>query len=251
VIPVLIVAAAPLPAAAIAPPLDVPMRQVQTEVRDDGRTRRTFRLERTLRFAAEPEGFVVVLTSVSAEAEADADERARYKLANRGLMGRSMRVHLDREGKVRAIDDLPAVWAAWVEGLRAAAVDGPGAATLQRLDALPDDQRIAMLGAMATAVIAAPAERVVAPERPVSLASPPPFERLALTGTTAASAQDGRIVTRTTAAGAAPAGDARISLSITRTVDPVTGLLTASQRRTTTSTPRGTLTVTTGQTIEW
>lgn len=243
--------ASALPAYQIAPPLDVPVRQIQTEIRDDGRSRRTFRLERALRFTAEPGGYRATVTTVSVDADAEPQERARYKAANGGLAGVVLTVHLDRTGTVLSVDDLERVWAAWTGGLAATAESATGTAAIKRLADLPSAQRTAMLGAMVGTSLAPAADRTPAPERAVVLASPPPFTALQLTGTTATTSQGERMVTRTTATGASATGDVRVSLSVARTADPATGLLTGSQRRLTTSTARGTLTTTTEQTTDW
>lgn len=247
-------ALAPLPANEIAPPLDTPIRQIQTEIRDDGRNRRTFRLERTFRFSAEPDGYRVVVTTISADAEASPADRDRYRVANRGLLGLAFAVHLDRSARLRSVDDLDSIWAAWASGLTTAQEGSATTTTdaaMKRLGALSNEQRMAFIGSIATAIIAPQDERYGAPERAVALASPPPFGAITLTGTKIATATGDQVVTRVTATGSSPAGDARISLASADTVDVKSGLLANATKRTTTSTRGGTLAVETRQTLTW
>lgn len=250
----ILVAAAPLPAAEIAPPLDTPIRQEQVEIRDDGRAKRVFRLQRSIRFSAEPAGFQALVTTISADAEAGPEERDNYRIANRGLIGRTITMHLDRSGAVRSIDDIDTVWSAWTQGLattHGGANSAAANALLQRITAMPTEQRVVLIGAMITGMVAAPQERLAAPERPITLSSPPPFSTMQLNGTASATVVGARVVTRTTATGVTPNGDARISLTSVRTADPATGFVTGATRRTNTSTRTGNLIVETTQTLTW
>jgi hypothetical protein len=252
--------AAVLPAstASFTPPLGVVIRQTGEEVRDDGRSRRTFRIERDIVFATDAEGYRATVTLRTATADAPPEERERYRLANAPMIGRPVVIRLDRAGRLRGIEDLAAVWAAWSSGL--AATSAPGAdrdadALRARLNALPPDRTAAMVGSMVTQLVVPAAERTPVAARPVSLASPPPFGSVMLNGTGSAAMEGERLRIRVVATGEAPTtpgrAGARIAVTANRLADLATGLQVASHRSEKVSGPGVSLSVSNTIALSW
>lgn len=251
-------AVAPATPADIAPPLGVVVRHTSVQQRDDGRTRRTFRIARDIVFAADGDGFRATVTLQSATADAPPGEVENYRRANAPMLGRPVAIRLDRAGRLRTVEDQPAVWAAWSQGLAATRATRPGPETdavRERLRALPADRVAAMIGSMVTELVVPAAERRPAAARPVSLASPPPFAAATLTGTAVAVPEGSGLRIRLAASGTAPAGpgrpEARIGITVTRLADIATGLYRASVRTERTSAPGLTLAVTNTSELTW
>lgn len=255
--PAPIAAPAPVAADAIAPPLGIVMHQTTEQARDDGRAQRSFRIVRTLRFETEAGGFRLIVTLISADATTTADERRRFSAANAPMIGRPIVMHLNRAGMVQRIDDLDAVWRDWTAGLTAAVPEGRGrgAAPLRtRLDAMSLPQRQAMVASIADSLFAAPAERTPAAARPITLASPPPFADLALSGTTTATADPGGIRIRLAATGHTSTGGSHVeAITVTsdRLIDPVRGLVMTSNRRESLTIHGAKLVTNTATTLTW
>ena len=227
-----LIAAAPVAAGVIVPPLGVVLHQTSEQVRSDGRTVHRFRIARDIVFAADGDGYAATVTLKSADADADAAERRDYADANAPLLGRPITIRLDARGAVRSVDDLDAISADWAGGLAALIPAGRNAgidALRERLRTLPAARRQAMIGSMASTLFAAPDDRAAAPARPVTLASPPPFTDVALTGTMTLSAEGSAVRVRSTAQGrtAATATLPAASVAVTadRLVETASGLI--------------------------
>lgn len=251
-------AAAAAPAATFAPPVGVVLRQSTEEVREDGRARRAFRIARDIVFASEPTGFRATVTLRDATADGSPLEKQNYRAANAPLLARPVVIHIDHAGKLRSIDDLAGVWAAWSGGLAATRSSGStaeGDAIRARLAMLPPERIAAMIGSMVTELVVPAAERVPVVARPVSLASPPPFSTIMLNGTASATAEGDRLRVRLVATGEAPATSdrpaARIAVTAHRLVDTQSGLLRSATRSERVTAPGLSLTVTNTTTLDW
>lgn len=243
---------------AVAPPLDVTIRQASEQIRDDGHGARRFRIARTIVFAAEPTGYRVTVTLTSADADSNPAERQRYRAANATMLDRPIVMHVDQAGRLTAIDDFEAVSRAWIAGLTTTAPAGqdPKADALRaRLDALSPTRRREMIGSVVTSLFAGASERVPSASRPVKLASPAPFSDIVMTGTTATFAEGTRMRTHLSATGRAASTATRpaASLAVTtdRLVDPASGLIVSSTRRETTAGPGLKLSITATTKLSW
>ncbi|HVI99516.1 MAG TPA: hypothetical protein VM657_10680 [Sphingomonas sp.] len=239
---------APSEAARFAPPLDKPFAYVTVETRDDAGVERRFRSERRLVFHKEDGGYVATVTLLHAASGDGGDVGGMFAAALGALEGTPIRIHLDRAGKVTALDDRDVLWERLCTGFEAMAPDanaGRAHAIAAALRALPAGTRVAMLGSLVATVIGG-GEAALAPgsEQAVSLKTRPPAGApIAIPATQRVSiAPDGLIDIRTDAETDVPAtgNQARAHLAIERhrLIDPATGLVRRSEetRRTTLST---------------
>ncbi len=254
----LVQAVVPAAADVVAPPLGKVIRHTTEEVRHDGRDRRTFRIARDVVFATEPAGYRATVTLRAASAEGSALEQQNYRIANAPMLDRTVVIHLDRAGRLRSVEDIAAVWDAWTAGLAATRPGRTAAeadAARAQLRKLPPERVSAIIGSMVTELFVPAAERVPVAARPVSLASPPPFDSVTLTGTGSAVAVADKLHIRLAAAGEAPATNARpaarITVTINREVDVASGLLVRSTRSEKVSAPGLALTSTSTSQLAW
>jgi hypothetical protein len=240
----MLIAAALLQVAAVpvfAPPLDTPLRVV-TERVETGASPRRFRMERLVRFAPEAEGYraeVVILAIAGDTPEASG---ALYEAGFGSLAGRMLVFHLDRAGRVAAIEDMTGIWARICRGVADNAAarrnlpPADRAALTQRLEmpllALPADRQRALIGSLVAALIAEEAAEP-AGTRPVRIPGALPFGgAVTMEGQRVlSSAGDARMrsVTRASAPeGDAPARAGRVEVEMRREYDSQSGLLTQS-----------------------
>lgn len=223
-------AQAPVAAAGIAPPLGEPLTLVTEEVRGDGRDVRRYRLERTLLFTAEHEGFRVTMTLTGATADGDDTRRRMFAASNAALLGRPIVIHLDQRGGLRSVDDLGEVWRLWMSGLLGATqpdrerrdIIDPLTARLQRTE--PGEQQ-RLIAATVTTLVVPGDERAPSPPRGAQVA----VAGVALSGTLLSAAEGELIVSRLSAQ-SAPTEGMRVTLTSERKVDPRSGLVVAQRR---------------------
>lgn len=217
------------PAAIFAPPLGVPIRVVNERAEGEWH----FRMERLVRFAREGDGYRAEVWMVGANATGPDSVASMMEAGFAGLAGRTMVFHLDSAGKVTAIDDLPALWTHFCDGIaEIVKTKRPDAESMVApLRTLPAPQRTAMLASLVTALIA---EDVGEPEgtRPVRIPAKSPYGgQLSLTGTRRIERLGitQRSTTRAEADVAGANGPAHVETETIRDTDPASGLITATQ----------------------
>jgi len=145
--------------AGFSPPLDAPMHVV-TERRDDART---YRMERALRFLREGEGYRAEVMLRTATGDTDDTSGALYEAGFGAFAGRTILFHLDHDGAVTAIDEMPALWDRFCQRVAESAAARRTLAPLEReklaariaapLRAMPAERQRAMLASLVQAVI--------------------------------------------------------------------------------------------------
>jgi hypothetical protein len=156
----LIAAATPLP---FAPPLDRPLRYLQTEhrINSDG-TDMVFSLTEEATYSRDGGGYVLAVRTLSAEAKAPPVTAAVFDAGMKPFIGVTVRVRLSASGEPQAVIDPDATWDRVMAAFRATAAatpaDAPGNrraimdGTVQSFATLPPPAREAMMKAPATAL---------------------------------------------------------------------------------------------------
>lgn len=170
---------APAPAPPELPPPAPPalaaarLRVTLSEIRltDRGQTR--FASERLITLTPEAGGYRAEVT-IGPSSAAGGPIGALFLRAQQALAGRTLVIHLDPLGEVRAVDDLAAHWQAYCNAIAAIAEGGapapPGAAALiERLRSASEAQQRRTLGALASGIVAGARGALPPGERPVSL----------------------------------------------------------------------------------
>lgn len=227
-----------------APPLDMMLRYETWQDRDDAGAKEHFRLSRTIRFGREGAGYLAEVTTIAVDGGIASGAGAMFEAAMGALKGVTMRLHLDADGKVTAIDDQAALMARLRDAIVAAATAGKPederAALAQRLGgaltAMPEPLQREMLGSVLSSVIAdADTPAGASPAAPVTQRGSSPFGGSAdLAGTRRSWIDaDGRLVIEETLSGTArstrTADTAGIATTQRRTVDRATGLVLDSR----------------------
>jgi len=156
---VALAAAATQAPALLAPVLDRPYRLVFEDERNGPDGIQHFRIERTVVFKSEPEGFRADVTLVDVRTDASGEIGRRFLMATGALRNRTVTFHLSPDGSVRAIDDEAAVWSAIVAGVAAIAPQAGGENTPGRhpdgpLATLPPDAVRATLASILSPMLA-------------------------------------------------------------------------------------------------
>ncbi|WP_448664742.1 hypothetical protein ACG3SL_08755 [Sphingomonas sp. CJ20] len=230
-------------AVAFAPPLDTPLHVV-SERRETGPIDRRYRIERTVRFAREGDGYRAEVTLLAAKDAPSDPVGGMFETGLAALAGQRMTLHLDSKGQVIAIDDMAARWEQLCAGVAAAVAarrQAPTerAALAQRiampLRALPADRQRDMLGSLVTALIARDLPDPTGEPVPVRIQGASPFGApVSLEGTRRTMTLPGGRVRTTTrastridlpASGAVSARAAWVEIARTVTADPATGLI--------------------------
>lgn len=217
-------------AAGFAPPLDVPIRVV-TERRDDARI---YRMERHVRFAREGLGYRAEVALRAGTGETPDSTGAGYEAGFEAFAGSTLVFHLDPQGAVVAIDDMPALWERFCRRVAEIAAARRTLAPAEReklaariaapLRALPIERQRAMLGSLVQAVIA---DAAVAPgTTPVRLPGSSAYgEATPLEGLRTVVVLPGGLV-RSTVRAEAP----DVTLERVTDMDPRTGLIARNSR---------------------
>lgn len=237
-----VAAAAP----AFAPPLDAPLRVV-TERVESGASERRFRMERLVRFAREDAGYRAEVVILRIGGDTPEASGGLFEGGFGSLAGRILIFHLDRAGRVLAIDDMADIWSRICRGVADNAAarrnlpPADRAALTARLEApllaMPADRQRELLGSLVAALIAEESAEP-AGTKPVRIPGALPFggavtmegERV-LSGAGEARM---RSVTRASAEaplppeGSAPARAGRVEVEMRREFDTRSGLLTES-----------------------
>ncbi|MBO9712653.1 hypothetical protein [Sphingomonas sp.] len=228
------------------PPLAVPFRVVTERDQQGVSGHYRFRVERLVRFARDGLGYRAELRVTAVEGEGSEDVSTMFEASYSGLTGRTLVLRLDAAGKVIAIDDREAVWAAVCDSvgrifaLRTHKSAEERALLARRiaepLRSLPPERQLRVLGSILDAMIAhEPGEAIGT--RQVRVPGDSPFGgKLSLTGTrTVAPIPLGRRISVEASGDAAlPAANGsqppsgHVVLAILRDFDTATGLLTAS-----------------------
>ncbi len=244
--------------AGFAPPLDKPMRAVTEAVRTDNGITRRFVSARRIVFRPEGSGYRADVTIESAEPVDTADDpAAMFRAGFARIAGRAVVMHLDREGRVVAIDDQAALWAAVLDGIGALAPTGTSDLDRKRagrvrairaaLAQVPADRQNATLASLVAPLIAADiAVAGESPPRPVRLPATSPYGAAQLDGIRAVQMTGDQLEVSVTADGAVaiagPDGaSGSVSLETVRRVDPMTGLVTHSVETVRTLAPDGSI----------
>ncbi len=118
-----------------APPLDRTLAYRVVQYVGTGKTQRRFESVRHLRFAPDGGGYRLTVTLRDVTGEGPPPAMARYRAALAPLIGVTQQMRIDRNGRIIAIDNMPDVWAAFMQGQRALlAVSGGNAATRTAID---------------------------------------------------------------------------------------------------------------------
>lgn len=235
-------------AATFAPPLDRPLRAAIEASRTDGGVTRRFTSTRSIVFRRAATGY---RAEVTIERDLDAvsgedDPTAMFRAGFARIAGRTVVMHLDPAGRVIAIDDQPAVWKAFLDGIAALVPAGKDEidrkragrvrAILAVLTPMPPERQRATIAALVEPLIAADlAAAGESPPRPVRVPAGSAFGATQLDGIRAVRRQNGHLIVSVSAAGEVtqrtPAGEAtgRVTLETMRRVDPATGLVLESR----------------------
>lgn len=225
---------------AFAPPLDAPIRVV-TERREGPNT---YRAEKLIRFSRDGQGYRAEVVVLRGTAEASSQAGSMFDAALESLVGRTMVFRLDGAGKVMAVDDREALWAAFCEGIAAIVMARRGhakadlAAMAERLAAplraFPVERQLAVLGSFVSSLEPDEAERAPGGVRAVRVPGTSPFGGPVTLEGSRTLAASGGVLHNVTRAGAdvslparpdAPARSGHVDLEIARDLDLRTGLL--------------------------
>jgi hypothetical protein len=232
-------------AAHFDPPLGTPLVYVSRESRVIGGKTMRFESHRRITFTRERDGFVATIAFDEANNDADGDVAAMFETAMASLSGRAVRLRLDPQGAVVAVENADAVWTTLCDAIAALPGD-PGQRTraadfAAALRTLPPKQRQKMLGSLVAPLVAgADAALAPGPAAPVTIhARPPAAPGAMLTGTqTVTRGADGKLDIHVSASGdvgAANGATAHVTADRERVIDPATGLvLTVRDHRVTT-----------------
>ncbi len=228
-------------ATGFAPQPGVPYRYRIEQERDEAGATRRYATERSILFRRAPGGWVAEMTITAVDGSLSTGPGALFERAFAGLRGQPIRYRLNPRGEVVDIEDRDALWQRLIDAVKAAAGDDPvNQATATRLAAplaaMPQPQRIAMLGSMLATVLAPEvARRGPSPERAIRRPGAGPHGAGAeLTGTERTMAAGDLLVEQRRLSGTvAASGDAAGTRDsdLTRSVDPRTGLV-VTQRET-------------------
>ncbi len=118
-----------------APPLDRTLVYRVVQYVGTGKTQRRFESVRHLRFAPDGGGYRLTVTLRDVTGEGPRPAMARYRAALAPLIGVTQQMRIDRNGRIIAIDNMPDVWAAFMQGQRALlTASGGNAATRTAID---------------------------------------------------------------------------------------------------------------------
>lgn len=220
---------APAPAPHFAPPLGRPLRLRTTQERQIGPVTLRFVAERRLVFRAEQGGFVAELTLEHLEATPAGKTAERFRTSQAGLLGRTLRFHLDNAGQILSLDDLVGHWEA-----QAARLDGGGANPLR---SIPADRRLPLLASLLSQAIVDEAPPPAGTRAVIVPLAGAPAPMRGTEVVTLASGGDWSVAV--SAGGQTASGEA--SLSRRRSFSGPTGLLRTSEEitRVTARMPRG------------
>lgn len=113
------IAQAPHAAIRFAPPLDRTLAYRVVQYVGTGKTQRRFESVRHLRFAPYEGGYRLTVTLRDVTGEGPPTAMARYRAALTPLIGVAQHMRVDRNGRIIAIDNMPDVWAAFMQGQQA------------------------------------------------------------------------------------------------------------------------------------
>ncbi|MEG3182155.1 hypothetical protein [Sphingomonas sp. LT1P40] len=242
--------------AGFAPPVDKPMRVVSEAVRIDNGVTRRFVNARRIVFRQAGSGYRAEIVIEAAEPVGSADDpAAMFRAGFARIAGRTVVIHLDRAGRVTAIDEQAALWTAVLDGIGAQAPAGTSDLDRKRaarvrairgaLAQMPADRQQLMLASLVAPLIAADiATAGESPPRAVRLPATSPYGTAQLDGIRAVQMTRGQLEVAVTAHGmvAIPGPDGAsgsMSLETVRRVDPMTGLVTDSVETVRTLAPDG------------
>ncbi|RVT40200.1 hypothetical protein [Sphingobium algorifonticola] len=112
-------AQSPVPAIRFAPPVDQPLAYRVSQRIGTGKAQQHFESVRHLRFTPDRDGYRMTVVLHSMTGDAPADALARYRAALSPMVGMAQHLRIDGSGRVIAIDNLDAVWTAFMQGQRA------------------------------------------------------------------------------------------------------------------------------------
>lgn len=246
---VALIASTPDSTARFAPPLNLWLTYEQVEDRDDAGAHTRYRLIRRVRFSAEGEGYLAEVETLTVDGGVASGPGALFESAMSALKGTTIRLHLDAQGGVTAIDDQAVMMArlrdAIVAAASAKAAPDERAALAARLaaplTAMPEPLQRRMLGSVLSPLIADASQSGAAPPEPVKQQGASPFGGLAQLSGTRRRWIDatGRLIVETTLSGTAQPGKgpppAEMRVTSRDTIDPATRLVIDSitTRRTT------------------
>lgn len=246
---VALLATAPDPAPRFAPPVGQWLRYEQIQDRDDAGAHTRYRLARRVRFSAEGAGFLAEIETLSIDGGIASGPGALFESAMAVLKGLTVRLHLDAQGTVVAIDDQAIIMARLRDAIVAAATDKAApdarAALATRLaaplTAMPEPLQRRMLGSVLSPLVADTAHLDATAPEPVTQQGASPFGGLAqLSGTRRRWVDaSGHLIVETNLSGTAQSGKdaATADMHVTSrdTIDPATALVidSVTTRRTT------------------
>lgn len=236
--------AAQASATSFAPPLDRPLHAVTEATRTDAGVTRRFTSSRRIVFRRAGTGFraEVTIESGAPATTGDDDPAAMFRAGFARIAGQTIVLHLDPAGGVTAIDDQPAVWKAFLDGITALAPTGTGnldrkragqvRAVLAALASMPPERQRTTLASLVAPLIAT--DIVAAgesPPRAVRVPAGSAFGAAHLDGIRAVRRVGSHLAVSVSATGEVtmrgPEGPAagRVTLETLRQVDPVCGLV--------------------------
>ena len=244
-----LIAPAPDPAPRFAPPLGQWLSYEQIEDRDDAGARTRYRLVRRVRFSTEDAGYLAEVETLTIDGGVASGPGALFESAMSALKGSTIRLHLDAQGAITAIDDQAMLMTrlrdAIVAAASAKASPDERAALAARLaaplTAMPEPLQRRLLGSVLSPLIADASQSGAAPPEPVKQQGASPFGGLAQLSGTRRRWIDatGRLIVETTLSGTAQSGKdgppAEMRVTSRDTIDPATRLVIDSitTRRTT------------------
>jgi hypothetical protein len=219
-------------ATTFAPPLDAPIRVVSTATRSENNAGTSFTSTRSVTFRRDGTGYRAEVTLDRAEGGPADEPNAMFRIGLSGLAGRTTGFRLDGAGKLLAVDDREAIWNRLCDGIAAMAGANQQraqaiAAMVAQLRVLPAEQQQAMLATLLAPILATDVAGLAAGTQPVRLPARAPSGAAAMLEGTRTVAAEGSLVRIDMAAQgdvAAPAGAAKMAITILRLVDPATGL---------------------------
>ena len=244
-----LIAAAPDPAPRFAPPLNQWLTYEQVEERNDAGAVTRYHIARRIRFSVEDAGYLAEVETLTIDGGIASGPGALFESAMAALKGSTIRLHLDAQGAITAIDDQAALMARLRDAIVAAATamasPDEHAALATRLaaplTAMPEPLQRRMLGSVLGPLIADASQSGAAPPEPVKQQGASPFGGLAQLSGTRRRWIDatGRLIVETTLSGTAQSGKggppAEMRVTSRDTIDPATRLVIDSitTRRTT------------------
>lgn len=243
----LLVAASPPPPAGFNPPLNRQFRHIKTEERSDPSGKQSYRLERSLTFAARDDGIIVTVRPISGTLPQSSQPSTLFATGLGNLFGQTIVLRLDRQGTPTGIDDEAAVWSALLEGIGRVVGQArpprsgqppPPRQIAAALAALPPTSRFALLRGLLPPIIG---PRLSADDlgatKPVTItARSPAGAPIMLVGEEQyRQASDGFIVIETRASGDFPASGVQPAAHVVterfQRIDPRTGLIMEGRER--------------------